>query len=443
MIVLILSFLISNSYTFDSLNSVNVLHTGDSLRIEATDIKRITVTNKRVIRVLKDGEALLINGKARGTASLHIWRKDKKDSEKYVFTVLSAQVYKKVSELKSLLKNVHGIKISGAGENVYITGSVDKKEDLSLINKITASNKGVMNYVGLSNSAEDLEKEKIRKALTELGVYDVIINRTGGVLYVEASARTKKQIENSEHYLRSTSPNGKFDIKLVPYQIDIDVKIVEISRSESRQMGLELPGEFSLTRHTVLSKIEVDSILRLSEAHGRAKLVSNPSLSANDGENARFHAGGAIPIKLASRYNASVEWKNYGVILNFTPKVINSDIVELKILSEFSSIENNANNDAEIPGFMVREVQTVVTMDSGKSVVISGLVNRSMSRSNKGLPGVSGIPILSDLFSSNDVNDQESELAIIVTASVRFRSEESFIDKKLEELLVETLGEEL
>ena len=443
MIVFIISFLIFCSYSFDSLNSVNVLHTGDSLRIEALNIKKVTITNKRILRVLKDGDALLINAKRRGTVSLHIWRKDKKDPEKYVFTVLSAQVYKKVSELKDVLKLLKDIKITGAGETVYITGTVDKKEDLSLINKVATSNKGVVNYVKLSNSAEGLEKEKIQRSLAGMGIYDISVNRAGGILYLEASARSKKQIENAEYYLKSVAPNGRFDIRLVPYQIDIDVKIVEISRSESRQMGFELPGELSLTRHTVLSKIEVDSILRLSEAHGRARLVSNPSLSSNDGENARFHAGGAIPIKLASRYNANVEWKNYGVILNFTPKVINPDVVELKILSEFSSIENNSNSESEIPGFMVRKVQTVVTMDSGKSVVISGLVNKSMSRSNKGLPGVSGIPILSDIFSSNDVNDQESELAIIVTASIRFRSEELLIDRKLEELLVETLGDEV
>jgi Flp pilus assembly secretin CpaC len=443
MIIFIISFFVLSSYSFDSLKPVNVLHTGESLRIDSSKVKRVTVTNKRVLRVLKDEGALLINARARGTASLHIWIKDKKETEKYVFTVLSSQVYKKINELKEVLKNIKGIKITGAGEKIYITGALDKKQDLAFINKVTASNKGVMNYTRLSNLAEDTEKENIKKALAELGVYDVDIKRAGGFLYIDANARTKKQTENAEHYLQSLSLRTKFDIKLVPYQVDIDVKIVEISRSESRQMGLELPGEFSLTRHTVLSRIEVDSILRLSEAHGRAKLVSNPSLSANDGENARFHAGGAIPIKLASRYNASLEWKNYGVILNFTPKVINSDLVELKILSEFSSVESNNNTESEIPGFMVREVQTVVTMDSGRSVVISGLVNKSMSKSNKGLPGISGIPILSDLFSSNDVNDQDSELAIIVTASVRFRSEELLIDKKLEELLVETLGDDL
>jgi Flp pilus assembly secretin CpaC len=292
------------------------------------------------------------------------------------------------------------------------------------------------------------ENSKLTNVLLDMGLYGIGIKKTDSLMFISANARTKKQIENAEAYLKTNFSGSKLDLKIVPYQIDIDVKIVEMSNSMGRQMGLETPGEISLTRHTVLSQIEVDSILHLSESHGSAKLLSNPSLSANDGENASFHAGGAIPIRLSSRYSSNLEWKNYGVILNFTPRVINEDTVELSISSEFSSLDsqNSATGDGagatSVPGFVIREVKTVVTMDSGRSVVISGLVNKSSSKANKGLPGISDIPVLSDIFSSNDVSSEDTELAIIVTASIRFRCEELFIDKKLEDLLVETLGDE-
>ena len=234
----------------------------------------------------------------------------------------------------------------------------------------------------------------------------------------------------------------------VPYQIDIDVKIVELNSSESRNLGLEVPAEYSLSRKTILSILDVDTILHLSEGKGTAKIVSNPSLSSNDGEVASFHVGGAIPIKLSSRYNSSLDWKNYGIILNFTPKVINDDTVELNISTEFSSVDdssstNSNNNNNNTPSFLVREVKTIVTLDAGKSVVISGLVSKNISKSNIGLPAISNIPVLSDFFSSNDDSSSSTELAVIVTPTIRFRCGEAYIDKKLDQILAEILAEEV
>jgi len=427
----------------DNLQDINVMYVGDSLRLRADDISKVTITNSKIIKVIKEEKILAINAKAKGSATLYIWKKGNKEPTKYSFTIMSATVHKKVQAVRESLKGISGIKVSNAGESIYITGIVYKKDDIELINKVVANEKDVMNYVKLSDSVRQGDYNKLTDVLLDMGLYDISVKRTENVLFVGANARTKGQAEKAEHYLNVNFPGGKFDIKIIPYQIDIDVKIVEMSNSMGRQMGLELPGELNLTRHTVLSAIELDSILHLSESHGNARILSNPSLSTNDGEAASFHAGGAIPIKLTSRYSSNLEWKNYGVILNFTPKVINDDTVELSIASEFSSLDSENAYTKDAPGFVVREVKTVVTMDSGKSVVISGLVNKNSSKANKGLPAISDIPVLSDLFSSNDLNSQDTELAIIVTASIRFRCEELFIDKKLEDLLAETLGDDV
>ncbi|MCX6113067.1 MAG: pilus assembly protein N-terminal domain-containing protein [Proteobacteria bacterium] len=434
---------LSNIYPLDKLQDINVMYIGDSLRISADDISKVTVTNSKVIKVLKEDKVLALNARAKGSTTIYIWKKGDKEPTKYSFTIMSASVHKKVQAVRESLKGINGIKVSNAGESVYITGMIYKKDDMDLINKVVASQKDVMNYVKLADSVRQGDYNKLTDVLLDMGLYDISVKKTENVLFVGANARTKGQAEKAQHYLDVNFPSGKIDIKVIPYQIDIDVKIVEVSTSMGRQMGLELPGELSLTRHTVLPAIEIDSILHLSESHGDARILSNPSLSTNDGEGASFHAGGAIPIKLSSRYSSNLEWKNYGVILNFTPKVINDDTVELSISSEFSSLDSDNSYNKDVPGFVVREVKTVVTMDSGKSVVISGLINRSSSKANKGLPAISDIPVLSDLFSSNDVNSQDTELAIIVTASIRFRCEELFIDKKLEDLLAETLGEDV
>ncbi|MFH1223259.1 MAG: pilus assembly protein N-terminal domain-containing protein, partial [Pseudomonadota bacterium] len=105
MIFLILLLSVFPAYSFDTLQSMNVIYTGDSIRIDGTDVKKVAVTNGRVIKVVKqEGRVLVINAKAKGSAYLHVWYRDKKDAVKYGFSVISASVYKKVSELKEALK---------------------------------------------------------------------------------------------------------------------------------------------------------------------------------------------------------------------------------------------------------------------------------------------------------------------------------------------------
>ena len=81
-------------------------------------------------------------------------------------------------------------------------------------------------------------------------------------------------------------------------------------------------------------------------------------------------------------------------------------------------------------------------MQSGSTVVISGLIHKAVNRANKGIPILSDIPIISDIFSLNSESKLDSELAVIVSPTIRFRAEELVLYEKLEELLVEVLGEE-
>ncbi|MEI6079551.1 MAG: pilus assembly protein N-terminal domain-containing protein, partial [bacterium] len=248
MSIAFLLFFLSQLCCFDDLQSVNVIYVGDSLRINAADVSRVTVSNSKVVKVYKEDGALVISARTRGSATLHLWKRGTRDPLRYSFTVMSAAVHKKVMAIRETLKGILGVKVSNAGENVYITGIVSKKEDLELIKKVSLSTKDVMNYVKLSDSMKQDEYNNLTNVLLDIGLYDVSIKKTENVMFVSASARTKKQVENAEHYLNINFPGGKFDIKVIPYQIDIDVKIVEMSSSMSRQMGLEMPSELSLTR---------------------------------------------------------------------------------------------------------------------------------------------------------------------------------------------------
>ena len=75
--------------------------------------------------------------------------------------------------------------------------------------------------------------------------------------------------------------------------------------------------------------------------------------------------------------------------------------------------------------------------------MISGLISKNISTSNRGLPAISNIPVISDFFSANDHNSESTELAVIVTPIIRFRTGDTYIDKKLEKMLAEVLAEEV
>lgn len=442
MLLLLFMFVLELN-AFDKLDTVNTLYVGDSLRIDGSEIKKVAVSNSRVIKALNEvkGE-LVINAKTKGSSTLHIWYKGKSEPARYSFTVLSSAVYRKLAELRTALNSIKGIKIYSAGEKVYITGVVQNPEEMELISRVANSSKDVVNYARLSSNHIYGEYTRLVDGLFELGLHDVNLRRVDQLLFLDAVARTKKQIEDANFYVKQNYPLCRFDVKLIPYQIDIDVKIVEINESQSRNMGLDVQSEFNLSRHTVISRLEVESILNLSEGKGYLRLLSNPSLSSNDGELAVFHVGGSIPIKLSSRYSASLDWKNYGVILNFTPKVINEDTVELSIATEFSSINNENSSTSDVPAFLVREVKTIVTLEAGKSVVISGLVSRNISKANRGLPVVASIPVVSDFFSSNTDSSDSTELAVVVTPMIRFRVGDAYIDRKLDSMLAEVLSED-
>lgn len=426
-----------NIYPFDELKDNNTLYVGQSLRINAQDISKITVVNSQVIKVKKDSnDSVLITAKRIGSTSIYL--KNKEDEKQFHFTVMSSEVHKRLEAINEVLKNMENLKTTVAGEYIYIRGVLRNEEELQKLKEILNSYKKIINLTTIDSLISTKKDSKIVEDLLNIGLYDVSFKRIKDTIFINASARNSSIIEDANFYIKKYYPNAKFNIKLIPYQVDIDIKIVELSRSEIKNLGIDFPGSFNnITSRNIISNIKLDSIFEFAENKGAARILSNPSLSANDREKASFHVGGSLPIKLSTRYTADVNWKNYGVMLNFIPKVISDETVELVISSEFSSMDSNS--ESEIPGFSIKKVDTVVTLDSGKTVIISGLIDSKKMKSRSGFPGTLNIPIISSVFSSNNTERVDSEIAVIVTPYIRFRAEKNYIDKKLDELLSELL----
>jgi len=160
-------------------------------------------------------------------------------------------------------------------------------------------------------------------------------------------------------------------------------------------------------------------LLEALESKGVVRTLAEPNLTALSGQEAKFLAGGEYPIPVSNENGSiTVEYKPFGVELNFTPVVVDGDIINLTINAAVSSIDSTVtvqNSGFSLNAFKRRETSTTVEMRDGESFAIAGLLQDDFRDLNGQVPWLGDIPILGALFRSADYQRQQSELVIIVT----------------------------
>ena len=179
---------------------------------------------------------------------------------------------------------------------------------------------------------------------------------------------------------------------------------------------------------------ELDAQFEALETNGLIRILAEPNLTAVSGESAKFLAGGEFPVPVGQDNGViSIEFKEFGVGLGFSPLVLSKGRINLKISTEVSEIttdnaffapgittvDGNGNlvttAGLSIPGLSVRRADTVVELPSGGSLVMAGLLQEDMRQTIEGVPGMKDVPVLGQLFRSRDYTNSETELVIIVT----------------------------
>ncbi|MGQ0611954.1 MAG: type II and III secretion system protein family protein [Paracoccaceae bacterium] len=165
--------------------------------------------------------------------------------------------------------------------------------------------------------------------------------------------------------------------------------------------------------------LEFAVLLEALETKGVVRTLAEPNLTALSGQEAKFLAGGEYPIPIADGDGGiTVEYKPFGVELNFTPTVVDGDLINLVINAAVSSIDSSTSLQTEtvsINAFRRRETSTTVEMRDGESFAIAGLLQDDFRDQTGQVPWLGDIPILGALFRSADYQRAQSELVIIVT----------------------------
>lgn len=165
--------------------------------------------------------------------------------------------------------------------------------------------------------------------------------------------------------------------------------------------------------------VRLGVLLEALETKGIIRTLAEPNLTALSGQEAKFLAGGEYPVPVSQTNGAvSVEYKPFGITLNFTPRVVDGDIINLTLNASVSSIDLSSGftgNGFTIGAFKRRETETTVEMRDGQSFAIAGLLQDDFRDLNGQVPWLGDIPVLGALFRSAEYERSQSELVIIIT----------------------------
>ena len=232
---------------------------------------------------------------------------------------------------------------------------------------------------------------------------------------LEAYARAHPGI-----HLRLSLPEEKKALLLY------DLKIIEISRGESEQLGIRWPdaipvkGTFAVgtgNAGTFVVGSDFDARLNILMANGKARILSNPRLACESGGEAQFLAGGEIPIVIITPETRTVEWKTYGIILKIHPTMTEGGKIRTQVNAEVSAVDHGSGT-SDVPGFLTRRVSTLFSTPPGETVMLSGLVKSEMAKDVAKVPLVGQIPVIGELFKSRSFRENRTELAVFITPTV-------------------------
>lgn len=220
-------------------------------------------------------------------------------------------------------------------------------------------------------------------------------------------------------------------------QVMLEVRFIEASRSAVKEIGFgnsvdandfttftdtsTISGlvEKTIATFTNVGGENIDIQLRALEQKGVIRTLAEPNMVALSGDTASFLAGGEFPVPVGARDNEiKIEFKKFGVSLDFTPTVLGDGLVNLRVRPEVSALDR-ANGiraaNIEIPGISVRRADTTVELRDGQAFAIAGLLQNDYSNDVRQTPWLGNVPVLGSLFASKRYQKNESELVIIVT----------------------------
>ncbi len=360
--------------------SVITLAQGTSALIQYPgELTRISVTDAGIAEaVIMSPTEVLINGLGLGTTSLFLW--DSAGARR----LFSVEVTADVASLQryiDVLFPEENIDVQAQGNTVILSGRVTDARIARRANELALTTGAQV--------LDNLQSPAARQILLE-------------VRFAEVSRDALSSLGNN--VLRSVNP----------HKLDADGRW-EVGTDSKGLMDLSL----------ISSDSQLSMIIQALKTNGSFRSLAEPNLLALDGQEASFLAGGEFPfpsIQGGSSSNAvTVEWREFGVRLRFTPSVTNIGNIRLSIAPEVSSLDFAGGLSMagfQIPTILTRKAETQIELREGQHLAIAGLIDNTMQENVDKLPLLGDIPILGALFRSREMRQERTELLVLVTPRI-------------------------
>ncbi|MFA7430416.1 MAG: type II and III secretion system protein family protein [Rhodospirillaceae bacterium] len=268
------------------------------------------------------------------------------------------------------------------------------------------------------------------------------VRGVNGGLVLSGVVSSSRQLDRALQVANRFAPDAVTNLMTVSgsQQVMVSVRVAEVRRSLARELGIKptiTGGDIVVTAlesldptrflgalwNITANEFTVDLLIDALEEKGALKVLAEPNLIALSGDTATFLAGGEFPVPVAQDADdnvatLTVEWKQFGVSLAFTPTVLDDDLINLRVAPEVSQIDPTNTVTllgTTIPGLSTRRAETTVELRDGQSFAIAGLLQSDFSDTIRQVPGLGDVPVLGALFRSSEFSRNETELVIIVT----------------------------
>lgn len=306
----------------------------------------------------------------------------------------------------------------------------------------------------------ELDVSPLRRALAQqLPGAQISVASVGGNFVLSGAVASAGQAEKARTLTASIAAGvkGAQVINRVtvatPDQVNLQVKIAEVDRDVLKEIGVDwskigspmvapgpavsfgtvnnpTPLTTPLSVNTLfvgmfpsLTGQQISAEIEALATENYITILAEPNLTAVSGQTASFLAGGEFPIPVVQSVSAgaptiTVEYKEYGVQLAFTPTVIDGNHLSMRVRPEVSELSTQGEvtiSGFVIPALTVRRAETTVELGSGQTFALAGLLDTTSEQDISKIPWLGDIPILGALFRSNKFQHNESELVILVT----------------------------
>jgi len=382
-----------------TLETITVSRGSSAVVNHPTTLERVLITDPEVADAVPvSGTEVVLNGNQAGSTTLLLWGLDGSRATYTVRVVVNA-VYLE-EELSRLLPG-SGIRASSAGNSVVLFGEgVDPRvaERALVLAQSLSNGVEVVDHISVPERAQIL----LRVRLAE-------VNRSA-----------VQNVGSRFIWMDPTNLRGNVEGSMGPSGFSGDFL----------GEGPDVTFSDAVNFYFFHQPSNVAAFLRALREEGAFQSLAEPNLLAFPGEEASFLAGGEFPFPVVQGQTGavSVDFREFGVRLNFTPEITNSGAIRLRVAPEVSQLDFGAGLTLQgftIPVLLSRRVETVIELQEGQTFAIAGLMDSQSARTNSKIPFLGEIPIIGALFQSREVRDAQTELLVMVTPQLVYPQDQA------------------